>query len=45
MRLHIKKLSAETHSLIVQDKAEHGHKNLDETIECIVKTAIRRKKT
>ncbi len=39
MRLHIKNLSPEAHGFIAQDKAKHNHKNLEETVECIIKTA------
>lgn len=37
MRLHLKNISPYVHGLIKEHQAEHGHKNLDETIECIVK--------
>ena len=37
MRLHLKNISPEVHGLIVQHKAEHSHKNLDETVECLIK--------
>ncbi len=37
IRLHLKNLNPEIHSLITWHKLEHGHKNLEETIECIVK--------
>jgi len=37
MRLHLKNVSPYVHGLIVEHKAEHGHKNLDETVECMIK--------
>ena len=43
MRLHLKKLSPEVHGIIAVDKAEHDHKNLEETIECLIKTAKEKK--
>lgn len=39
MRLHLKNLSPEAHGFIAQDKAQHDHKNLEETMECIIKRA------
>lgn len=41
MRLHLKNLSPEIHAMITQDKAEHKHPNLEQTIECLVKRAQR----
>jgi hypothetical protein len=37
MRLHIKNLSPYCHGIIAEDKAEHDHKNQQETVECIIK--------
>ncbi len=40
MRLHLKNISPEVHGLITQHKATHSHKNLDETVGCLIKTAM-----
>ena len=40
MRLHLKNISPEIHGLIAEHKASHGHKNLDDTVSCLIKTSM-----
>ena len=40
MRLNIDNVKPRIVGLIYEDKAEHGHANLAETLECLVKRAM-----
>lgn len=40
MRLHLKNISPEVHGMITEHKASHNHKNLDDTVTCLIKNAM-----
>ena len=41
MRIHLKNVSPKVHGMITEHKASHGHKNLDETVACLIKIAMK----
>ena len=42
MRIHLKNVNPEINGLVQQHKASHNHKNLDETVSCLITEAMRR---
>ncbi len=40
MRLHLKNISPVVHGMITEHKASHNHKNLDDTVTCLIKNAM-----
>jgi len=42
MRIHLKNVKPEINGLVQQHKASHNHKNLDETVSCLIEEAMRR---
>lgn len=41
MRINVDNVNPNVIGLIYEDKARHGHSTLAETLECLVKTAMR----
>lgn len=39
MRLHLQHLSPEIHGILKKHQAEHSHKNLEETVSCLIMLA------
>jgi len=44
MRLHLKNISPAVHGMITEHKASHNHKNLDDTVTCLIKKAMKEDK-
>jgi citrate lyase beta subunit len=40
MRIHLKNVNPKVHGMITEHKATHNHENLDQTISCLIETAM-----
>ncbi len=40
MRIHLKNVSPKIHGMITEHKAAHNHENLDQTVSCLIETAM-----